>query len=334
MSQVLIDARLSIRGLGIATYIDRLIVGFGELGVPPPCLWKGSGGWGRAGVASTLAHSGLFDVSPRIDPRTRRFDVVHFASNVGALYPGTASVVTVHDLMYRRRGRLRHRLPGAFLERCAARAGHVVTISDRTRTELLAAVPSLAGRVDVIPHGMRQIADAPSAARVHLLAFGGAADPRKRTDLLVEVYRAYRASTTDPLPLVVLARAGLLPTQRHDLAALGAEVIESATAAEVDGLMSEAAALLYPTLEEGFGLPILEAAEAGTPVVMGADAAVATEVMGQHCFLAAGTSLPSWVTQIREAVASAPIEHSLRLPDWAGVADAYQALYRSAGAAP
>lgn len=333
MSGVLIDARMSIRGLGIATYIDRLMTGFAELGGPTPSLWKGAGTWSRSGVASTLAHSGLFDISPRLDPRASRFDVVHYASNLGALQPGRNSVVTVHDLMYKRRGSRRHRVLGALLERSVARAGSVVTISDRTRTELLAAIPSLAGRVDVIPHGMRPASPHPPAPRRHLLAFGGAADPRKRTGLLIEAYRAYRTSTSDAFPLVVLARAGLLSSQRHDLASLGARIIETASAAEVDDLMAGAAALIYPTLEEGFGLPILEAAEAGTPVVMDAGASVATEVIGPHCFMADGESLTSWVDQIRQAAASAPMEHSLELPDWSAVAGAYQSLYDQAGAA-
>lgn len=329
MIGVLIDARLSVRGLGIATYIDRLMAGFGESGLPLPRLWRGSGPWGRAAVASTLAHSGLFDISPRLDPRTSHFDVVHFASNLGALRPGLNSVVTVHDLMYRRAGRSPHRLSGAILERCVARAGQVVTISDRTRSELIAAVPALAGRVDVIPHGVRRSKSLPSAPREHLLAFGGASDPRKRIDLMVQVYRSYRTSTPDALPLVVLARAGLSPGLRNDLAALGAEIIEDASATEVDDLMQRAGALIYTTLEEGFGLPILEAAEAGTPVVMDAEALVATEVVGEHCFMVDGTSISSWVHELCRAVASAPIQPTLALPDWPTVARTYQSLYQS-----
>ncbi len=325
MTDVLLDARLAIRGLGIGTYVDRLVGGFAGRG-DAPRVWKGSGEWGRAGVVSTLAHSGLFDISPRLDPRTARFDVVHFASNLGALRPGSNSVVTVHDLMHRRSRRPRDRLAGAVLERSLTRAGRVVAVSDRTRIDLEAHFPPLAGKVEVITHGMRRLPRA-GGDREHIVAFGGASDPRKRTDLMVAVYRAYRDTTPGALPLVVLARSGVSDAQRRELAEAGARLVPSATADEVDALMRGAAALIYPTVEEGFGLPILEAAEACTPVVMDAAAAVASEVVGRHCHLVGGTSVEDWVRELRRAVATAPVEHDLDLPTWPAVAERYRCLY-------
>ncbi|MFN2607368.1 MAG: glycosyltransferase [Acidimicrobiales bacterium] len=332
MTAVLLDARLAIRGLGIATYVDRLVDAFSADGRPPPRLWRGTGAWGPAGLASTATRSGLFDVSPRLDPRTRRYDVVHFASNLGPLCPGRNSVVTVYDLMRWRGSRRRDRLPRALFERALAGAGRVVAISDRTRADVEAAVPALAGQVDVIAPGMRLL-PAPSGPRRHLLAFGGASDPRKRTALTVDVYRAYRAATAEPLPLVVLARAGLTPDLRRELAALGARVVPSAPAPEVDALMASAAAVLYSTLEEGFGLPILEAAEVGTPVVMDARARVATEVVGRHCFLVDGPTVEDWVATLGRALASGPVDHALDLPGWPAAARRYRELYEEVAGA-
>ena len=329
MTRVLLDARLAVRGLGIATFVERLVDALGAAGVTTH-LWQGSEEWGPRAKLATLARSGLFDLSPRLDPRTRGFDVVHFVSNLASLFPGENSVVTVHDLFHRRRGRTRDRLTGAVLERSLPRAGRVVADSDRTRSELEQAVPSLAGRIEVVPHGMRRLPP-PAGARGHVLAFGGAADPRKRTDLMVAVYREYRASTPDALPLVVLSRAGLTATQRSALAAIGARIVPSASRSEVDALMAGAAALLYPTTEEGFGLPILEAAEVGTPVVVDGAARVANEVLGRHCFAVHGSSVDAWVTQLRRAVASGPVTDALDLPDWATVAATYRSLYAEVG---
>ncbi|MEA2702735.1 MAG: hypothetical protein QOD63_680, partial [Actinomycetota bacterium] len=224
---VLIDARMALRGLGIGTFLNRLTA---ALATARPSLttrlWKGSGEWGRAAVLSTLARSGPFDVSPRLDPRTWGSDVVHFASNLGPLFPGRCSLVTVHDLMYRDRGRPQDQLAGLLLERCMRRAQKVVAISDRTRAQVEAALPQLAGRVEVIPHGMRRL-PWPSGPRMHVLAFGGAADPRKRVDLMVAAYREYQAEAPDPLPLVVLARAGLTADQQEQLGQLGARIVPS-----------------------------------------------------------------------------------------------------------
>jgi hypothetical protein len=257
--RVLLDARLAVRGLGIATWIDRLMSGFSGATGTRPVLWRASAGWGGTGMVGTLCRSGLFDLSPEIDPRSRGSDVVHFAGNNGSLFPGR--------------------------------------------------MPAAAGPWE------------------HVLAFGGASDPRKRTDLMVGAYREYAQTTREPLPLVVLARAGLTPGQRTDLDDAGAVIIDDASSTQVDNLLATAAALVYPTTEEGFGLPILEAAEFGTPVVMDASARVAPEVMGDHCVRVVEPGLAAWADGLREAIGRGRVEGALDLPDWVSVAAAYQEIY-------
>lgn len=310
--------------MGIGTFVDRLMQGFRDAGGPVPVQWRAESA-GR-GLRSVAGRSGLFDVSPRLDPRSRGFDVVHFACNVGPLFPGRPSVLTVHDLLHRRSARVRYKLIGALLERSLPRAGQVVAISSNTADEVAAAFPELAGRIEVIPHGMRRL-NLPNRPREHLLSFGGGTDPRKRIDLMVEAYRSYRATTPDPLPLVVLARAGLTPEQRRELLALGAEVVGDANGEQVDGYLAAAAALLYTTLDEGFGLPILEAAEAGTPVVLDAAARVAAEVVGNHCVRVDGREPSSWVEGIRIAAKMGRVDGALKLDDWVGTARRYLDLY-------
>lgn len=322
-TSVLIDARLAARGLGIATFLDRLTTGFAALGAPAPDLWGGRSG---SGLGATLWRSGPFDLSPRIDPRSRGYSVVHFVCNVGSLNPGPNSVVTVHDLMHRRRLRARDRVLGTLLERCIPRAGRVVAVSDRTRASVENLFPQLEGRVEVIPHGLRRLAQ-PTEPRQHLLAFGGANDPRKRVDLLVEVYRRYRTHSADPLPLVVLARGGLTPPQHAALTQLGADIVHDASGDRVDALMAGAAALIYPTAEEGFGLPVVEAAEVGTPVVIDHEAKVPTEILGAHCVAVEGTDAAAWVAGLERAVDRGPVFDAMALPSWSEVADAYRCLY-------
>jgi len=325
--RVLVDARLAARGLGIATFVERLVGALSGDGSVEVRLWGEPGEWGTGSKVATLARSGLFDLSPRLDPRARGYDVVHYASNLGAVVPGRNSVVTVHDLMHRRPGTPRgNRIAGTVLERSLLRAGRVVVASDRTRAEVEEVVPALAGRVEVVPHGIRTLA-VRTGPRSHVLAFGGASDSRKRTDLMVAAYGEYRATTPEALPLVVLSRAGLTPAQRATLVVAGARVVPTATRDEVDDLMAGAAALLYPTLQEGHGLPILEAAEAGTPVVIDAAADVASEVVGRHCVLVRDTRLEAWAEALRSAVAGGPVENSLELPGWPAVAARYRSLY-------
>ncbi len=324
---MLVDSRMAVRGLGIATFADRLL---DALAADPSVRlnrWQATGEWGRRAQLATLARSGLFDLSPRLDPRTGRFDVAHYLSNIGPVRPGRASVLTVHDLLYRRSRRARDRVFGSLLEQSLPRAGKVVAVSTRTAAEISASWPALRGRVEVIPHGMRRLA-LPDQERAHVLAFGGGRDPRKRVDLLVGAYGRYQATARDPRPLVVLARAGLTDGQRQALAALGARLLDRATSAEVDRLVAGAAAVVYTTTTEGFGLPILEAGEVATPVVMDRAAEVAPEVVGRHCLLVDGSDPGDWAAAIDGAVEGGPVAGALDLPDWAEVAGRYVDLYR------
>ena len=324
---VILDDRMALRGLGIATFVDRLVEGFAAHESVSLTHWRASGGWTRRGKLATLGKSGLFDASPRLDPRTHAADTIHYVSNIGSVYPGRNSVFTVHDLLYRRYHRRRDRLFGFLLESSLPRVGRVVAISARTRIEIEQAFPRLGRRVEVIPHGMRKLA-APPSRRRHVLAFGGGEDPRKRTDLMIAAYSAYRLTTPDPLPLVVLARAGLTDPQTRQLRDLDAVVVGQATASEADALVAGAAALIYTTTAEGFGLPVLEAAEVGTPVVIDASAVVAAEVLGPHCYRVDDLSPRGWAAMLRTAIAQGPIYDALELPGWDSVAGRYLEIYR------
>jgi glycosyltransferase involved in cell wall biosynthesis len=324
---VLVDSRLAARGLGIATFADRLVDALATDPTIRVSRWQAPGEWGRRAQLATLGRCGLFDLSPRLDPRTARFDVVHYLSNIGSVVPGRASVMTVHDLLYRRSRRARDRWGGFLLERSVRRVGKVVAVSGRTAAEIEASWPDLRGRVEVIPHGMRTL-EPPAAPRAHVLAFGGGGDPRKRVELMVAAYGRYRVLARDPRPLVVLARAGLTGGQRQALATLGAQVLDRASSGQVDRLVAGAAAVLYPTTTEGFGLPILEAAEVGTPVVMDRGADVAREVVGRHCVLVDGSDPTDWAAAIVRAIEGGPVVDALDLPDWGEVARRYAELYR------
>lgn len=318
---------MAVRGLGIATFVDRLVEGLSSHSSVRFSQWRSKRSWGWQGRLSTLAMSGLFDVSPKLDPRTGRFDALHLLSNVGPVFPGRNSVLTVHDLFYRRSLRARDRIYGQLLAECLTRTGRVVAVSTRTASEIERTFPSLLGKVTVIPHGQRRM-PLPNIERRHLLSFGGGSDPRKRTDLMVAAYQAYCAAVRDPLPLVVLSRAGLTADQSSRLEELGAQVELSATSGDVDKLVAGAAAILYTTTAEGFGLPIVEAAEVGTPVVMDAAADVAIEVVGRHCIQVIGVDPRAWAAAIRRAIADGPVEDALDLPTWDEVAAQYIDLYR------
>jgi glycosyltransferase involved in cell wall biosynthesis len=207
------------------------------------------------------------------------------------------------------------------------RAGSIAAVSGRTASVLEEVIPGTRGRITVIPWGMRHGLRG-AAVRTHLLAFGGATDPRKRVDFTIDVYQAYCRRHRDALPLVVLARAGLTSAQHARLARLGAQVIADGDQTTADQLLAGAATLIYPTRQEGFGFPIVEAAEFQTPVMVASDADLPEEVIGPHVYRLPADRPEEWAEAIDQLVATGPARKVLRLDDWPLVAAKYETLYR------
>ena len=86
----------------------------------------------------------------------------------------------------------------------------------------------------------------------------GDAEPRRNLGRLLEAYAAYRATAAQPLDLVLAGRAVADP----------APGVRIDSAPDLPALHRHAAALVLPSLHEGFGLPALEAMHAGTPVLV------------------------------------------------------------------
>ncbi|WXH28526.1 D-inositol-3-phosphate glycosyltransferase [Myxococcus stipitatus] len=123
----------------------------------------------------------------------------------------------------------------------------------------------------------------------------GSSIPRKRLDVLFEVFAALRARHPD-LRLVQQGGA-LTPSQREQVSRLGiGEVLlqppfqERATLA---GLYRNAKAVLIPSEAEGFGLPLVEALACGAPVVA-SDLPVLREVGAETCLYCPVGDIPAW----------------------------------------
>ncbi len=236
-----------------------------------------------------------------------RFDVL-FAPNY--LPPPTRSrrvVLTIHDLAFRLypetapiTGRWLRRLDEAL-----PAAAEIITVSEATRRDLLDLYPIDPDRVTVIHHGLDPDRFRPaSPEEVHrvrarfgidrpYLLFVGGIEARKN---LPAVLRAYAALPKDVRPALVLAGASVpwYPEGRTALAtglsALPADarerVILTGYVSDPDRgpLYTGADALVFPSLYEGFGLPVLEAMACGTPVLT-SDVSALPEVAGDAAVL-------------------------------------------------
>ena len=203
------------------------------------------------------------------------------------------TVVTIHDLIplllpvYR--GGLLQRGYMWLVGRTARKAAAVIAVSQATAADIAAHLRIPPARIHVIHHGPNQEGDAPPTAtkmadvraRYNLpdrfFLYLGGFDARKNVPLLLAAYRRYLDQGGDPAIKLVLA--GRLPTvdsaffpDPQKIAAelqLGEQVHFCGYVAEADkpALDALAVAFFFPSLYEGFGMMLLEAMQAGAPVV-------------------------------------------------------------------
>jgi glycosyltransferase involved in cell wall biosynthesis len=205
------------------------------------------------------------------------------------------ATMVVHDLAFRVCPRevpwQQRAYMGTILPRALRRAAAVVTPSAATRRDLLEhyRLAGLAERVHVVPEGwsLGDVAPAPlpeGLAPGFLLAVG-TIEPRKNYPRLLAAYRLLKARGSVP-PLVVVGRVGWAYGSALDelRAEAGVRLLTDVDDATLRGLYRSAAALAFPSLYEGFGLPLLEAMAEGLPAVAGSTGAL-PELAGDAALL-------------------------------------------------
>jgi glycosyltransferase involved in cell wall biosynthesis len=188
--------------------------------------------------------------------------------------------MVVHDLAYRVRPAevpwQQRVYMGSIMAGALRRAGAVLTPSEATRRDLLEhyPLPGLEARVRVVPEGGSLLGIAPGPLPEGLgpgfLLAVGTIEPRKNYPRLLAAYRLLKARGDAP-PLVVAGRVGWAYGSALDelRAEPGVRLLVGVDDAGLLGLYRAAAALAFPSLYEGFGLPLLEAMAEGLPALVG-----------------------------------------------------------------
>jgi len=255
------------------------------------------------------------------------------------------AVVTVHDLgwqahpeLYSRRLRLMY---GSLFPWAVRRADKFIAVSRYTADDLRQRMRVPASKIVVIYHGLDPSFIAPVPARQaiespYVLAVGGVS-PRKNTRRLIAAFSQWRSQGGHRAAYRLLITGTSLDTDFIQNGSLpeGVSLLGYVDQADLPGLYAGAAAFLYPGIYEGFGLPIIEAMAAGTPVVT-SETGAAPEIAGGAAVLVdpfdVGSiskgldraTTPSEAQQLREQGRARVGEFQ-----WAAAAEATLELYRS-----
>jgi len=331
---------LAVNATGIPNYIRRLLEGFASLDSGDEFfLYTNRPIPSGPGLPDSFRTVIVDRPHPRFQlwfqlelPRRVRRDGVQVFHGLFSRLPfalPVPGVVTVHDLsgyampgIHKRWTHLTNLLYPLYLRKAAA----VVAVSSFTASELSRTFPWIGDRIRVVheaaPPEFAPVKD-PSvleAARARyglpkrFILFLGTLEPRKNLGRLIEAYRSIAGRI--PHSLVIAGgsgwRGGGLPDgkvrgEHRDRVLLTGFVDQE----DLPALFSLAEMLVYPSIYEGFGLPILEAMACGTPVVTSSVSSM-PEVAGDAALLADPRSVEGMAEAILRLAEDAGLRDELR----------------------
>jgi glycosyltransferase involved in cell wall biosynthesis len=238
---------------------------------------------------------------PRLAARAG-VDLVHSLASTAPAWGRFRRVLTVHDLIYARfpeaHPGLRDHGMRVLVPLAARRSARVIAISHSTRRDLVELLGLPAGRIDVVPQGLGAVHRAPALSAQATRARFGLGERRVLLTLsakrphknLLALIGAFARIPPERRPVLVLP--GYPTWHEAQLRARAAELGVLADVrfqgwleeGEMEGLWALADAFVYPSLYEGFGLPVLEAMARGVPVAC-ADTSSLPEVAGEAALL-------------------------------------------------
>ena len=223
-------------------------------------------------------------------------DVVHFTNGMMPVVSGVPTVVTIHDMSLRLLPRYhparRVLLNRPLMDLAARRAAAIVTVSETAKHDIEKLYGRQSDRVHVVYEAaapaFQPVTDPAALDRVRrkyglrerIILYVGTIEPRKNLPILIEAFARQRRAGGLDHQLVCVGPYGWLSRGLERLVESSGVCDAVAFTGyvpfdDLPALYSAAEMFVYPSMYEGFGLPVVEAMACGTPVVAGLAEAVA-----------------------------------------------------------
>lgn len=372
-AQLLSDQQ-SYRGAGVSNYSRHLLASLGELVAEGNTrhhftAFVNAKGGETAGIQVQRTRWPLHQPLARIlweqsllplQLHQLRADLVHGLVNVLPLTIRVPGVVTVHDLSFMRMPASLTAARRAYLTRlCQAsvqRAAHVIAVSRQTADDVMHYFGIPASKITVVYNGVAAsfVPGDPTTTAAfcqtknlpeRFLLYLGTLEPRKNLELLLKAFARWRnqASADErQIKLVLAGGKGWFYTEIFRLV----NALDLEQSVLFPGFIAEnelphwyqaAEGFVYPSLFEGFGLPVLEAMACGTPVLC-SQASSLLEIVGTSTLtfpahseeeLIAGLALLTGQPALRAALRASGLAQAKQFT-WRNTAQATIAVYETA----
>jgi glycosyltransferase involved in cell wall biosynthesis len=331
--RVSIDAiPLLLRSAGVKTYVyywtkhlrrlagDHSLELFPYLDFPKVCEHERSV-LGRRQTLARLAllHAANFSPFPILNAIGSRLDLFH-ASHQSLRPPrNTRLTATLYDMTcWLEPGthtQANVEMAKKFALQVVARADGLIAISENTRADSIRILGLKPERIEVIYPGVAEPFFGASAAtrpKPYIL-FVGTIEPRKNLAVLLDAYEQLPASLREEFDLIVAGPSGWgdpSTLRRLQSGSPGVHYLGYVPERDLPGLTAGATVFVYPSLYEGFGLPVAQAMAAGAPVIT-SNLSSLPEVAGDAALLVDPRSAAEIGSALRQVLLSPDLRANL-----------------------
>jgi len=220
-----------------------------------------------------------------LSARKLSVDILHYPANLASLFKGIPSIVTLHDVMmfeYKSKQRFENFYTNFIFRKAIKKAEIVITVSEYSKKKIIEYLDIPPEKIQVIYHGIdpvfRKILDRDvideslkkyNIKEGYIFCVGGNTT-RKNVSRLISAYLELRKNNFITYKLLI---TGALKSREELFKGIPSAYLNDIiflpyiTNEELASFYNAATLTVYPSCNEGFGFPVLEAMACGSPIV-------------------------------------------------------------------